>query len=558
MSDVSEITRRLKVTIAENHELQDVWMQGKILEVRSTRNGALNFTLTDNNKRIECVIFNDRASLQRNLPSVGNNVFVKGQIFLHETRSKYRFRGTDINLPGDSYPPQPFSISDLTNTLRATLAAPTGEVQGKIAKVFVTPAGYTILNLKDISVDEQTNDIIECALLPEIDFPFSLQQGDGVRVEGEFDIFAAICAYRITIDNPNGLRRLPLVQGQQTPNECQECGQHCEPQHQLCPMCHYAQVDHEGIVIGAVMRYFNTLRFANFSTQREYPIRFGANTGRADVGLLNNEERLTAIAECKSIGYDVNNGRDQLESYLNASGTKLGLFADDTDPCEWTFLKRNDEQNEYDEISRSQFERELGLNPISEMLSTQTRLELIRGNIIETEVDAIVTTANPLLTRVSGVDESIWDAGGEEIEHACREIVEREGFRPEGQAVITTGGNLSTRHIIHAVGPIYGGGENYRAEVLASCYESSLRLAVENGIRSIAFPAISTGDYYRYPIGKATPVALEAVKDFVEQAQQNNEMVPECIQFVLSDEETYNCYVKEISNLGFGLSCLIG
>jgi O-acetyl-ADP-ribose deacetylase (regulator of RNase III) len=247
-----------------------------------------------------------------------------------------------------------------------------------------------------------------------------------------------------------------------------------------------------------------------------------------------------------------------LESYLNASGTKLGLFADDTDPCEWTFLKRNDEQNEYDEISRSQFERELGLNPISEMLSTQTRLELIRGNIIETEVDAIVTTANPLLTRVSGVDESIWDAGGEEIEHACREIVEREGFRPEGQAVITTGGNLSAGHIIHAVGPIYDGKENSKADVLASCYKSSLRLAVENGIRSIAFPAISTGKNFRYPIEKATAIALKAVKEFVEQAHQNNEMVPEHIQFVLFDEEVYDCYVKEFSTLGLGLSCFIG
>ena len=482
---------------------------------------------------------------------------VKGQIYVYETRSRYRFVVTDINLLGDSSQSQLSSISALTNILRGTLGEPTGHVQGKIVKVFVTPAGYTILNLKDITADEQTNAIIECALLPGTDSSFSLQQGDRITVEGEFDIFAAICAYRITIDNPNGLRRLPPVQEQQTPNECQECGQHCERGHQFCPMCYYALLNHEGIVIGAVVRYFNTSRFANFSTQREYPILFGTNQGRADVGLLNNEERLAAIAECKSIGYDVNNGREQLESYLNASGTKLGLFADDTDPYEWTFLKRNDEENRYDEITRSQFEKELGVDSVSEMLPTQTCLELIRGNIADAEVDAIVTTASPQLTRVTGMDGEIRDAGGEEIDRECQEIIEREGFRPLGDAVITTGGNLTVRHIIHAVGPIYDGGGNHEAEALAKCYKNSLRLAVEKGIRSIAFPAISTGNY-RYPVEQAAHVALTAVKEFVEQAQQNDEMVPERILFVLPNEKTYTYYIKELSKLGFGLFSLIG
>ena len=556
MPNVNEVTRQLREIIQDNLDLQDIWMYGKISEVRPTHNGTLNFTLTDSGGQIECVIFNDRRPLQGNLPPVGNNVFVKGQIYVYETRSRYRFMITDVNLLEDSSP-QPFSISDLTNTLRGTLARSTGQVQGKIAKVFITPTDYTILNLKDITADEQTNDIIECALLPGTDSPFSLQQGDVITVEGKFDIFAPICAYRITIDNPNVLRRLSPVQGQQTSNECQECGQRCEQGHQFCPMCHYTLLDHEGIVVGAVVRYFNTSRFANFSIQREHLIKFGTNEGRADVGLLNSKGNPVAIAECKSIGYGINNGREQLESYLNASGTKFGLFADDTDPYGWTFLKRNDEESRYDEITRSQFEKELGVNPVSEMPPTQTRLELIRGNITKTEVDAIVITANPLLTSVSDVDEAIWDAGGEEIEHACQEIIEREGFRPLGDAVITTGGNLTARHIIHAVGPIYGGGGNYQAETLANCYKNSLRLAVEKGIRSIAFSAISTGNF-GYPIEAATPIALNAVKEFVEQAQQNNEMVPERIQFVMSNEEVYNFYVKELSNLGFGLSCPIG
>ena len=328
----------------------------------------------------------------------------------------------------------------------------------------------------------------------------------------------------------------------------------------MCHICYDAHLTSEGIVVGAVIRYFNTPRFANFSIRREYPIRFGTNIeGRADVGLMNSEGAPVAIVECKRIGNDDgNDGIDQLKSYLNGSGTELGLFADDTDPYEWTFFIRNREQFRFDKITRSQFERELGVDPASEIPTSQTRLELIHRNIIETEVDAIVITANPLLTRMSGGEEAVWNAGGEEIEHACREIVERKGFRPQGHADITTGGSLPARHIIHAVGPIYNSGENYEAVVLASCYKSSLRLAVENGIRSIAFPAISTGSNFRYPIEEATPIALSAVKEFVEQAQRDNEMVPELIQFVLFDKEAYNCYVKECSNLGFGLSCLIG
>ena len=112
-------------------------------------------------------------------------------------------------------------------------------------------------------------------------------------------------------------------------------------------------------------------------------------------------------------------------------------------------------------------------------------------------------------------------------------------------------------YVIHAVGPIYDDGEQREAETLARCYKNSLRLAVERGIRSIAFPAISTGNF-RYPIEPATRVALTAVKAFVEQAQQNHEMVPERIQFVLFDEEAYTCYVNAFSELGLGLFSLVG
>lgn len=562
MSSVSEITQHLRDIIEANADLQDVWIRGKILKVKPIRNGPLNFTLADENKKIECVIFDNVVSFRENLPAVGNSVSAKGYIFISGTISQYKFVVTDINLLGTTLLTQPVSVSALTDTLKTTLRIYKGSVQGIISKIFRTHANYTILKLKDETYEGQPDDIIECVFPPGINPPFPLQIGERVQVIGKFGTFSRTGAYRIEIDNANNITQVTEKLKKRKPalNQCKECHQHFSKlQDQLCHICYYANLTYEGIVVGAVLRYFKSPRFPNFATEREYEIRFGANIrGRADIALFKNgQKRPEAIAECKRIGdNNRNDGIEQLESYLNGSGAKLGLFADNTDPYEWTFLKRNDAKNRYDEISRSQFERELGVEPISEIPPDKTRFELIHGNIIETDVDAIVTTASAQLARVAGVDSKIREAAGKEIDNECQEIIEREGFRPQGNAVITTGGDLPVSKVIHAIGPIFAGGKNNEGEVLAECYKNSLRLAVENGIRSIAFPAISTGNF-GFPIEKATPIALNTVKEFVEQAHQNDEMVPELIQFVLLDEEAYNCYVKELSNLGFGLSCLI-
>ena len=558
MSNVSEITRRVKKIIKDNPDLRDVWTRGKISNVKPTRSGPLNFTLTDRDQKIECIIFSDKAPLQENL-AVGNNVSVEGQFYVYDTRSEYRFKVIDIHPTEGSSPSPSFSINDLTNTLRSTIQSHSVvEVQGEIAEFFVSEARFTILKLKDVALDEQVNEVIECVLPPEIDPPFPLQQGDSITVKGKFDIFRRASTYRIVIDSRNGLRKRSVPK-QQTPNKCQECCQRFNNlQKQLCAICYDAHLTSEGIVVGAVMRYFHSPRFANFSTKREYRIKWGTHKeGRADIALLNSEGNPVAIAECKRIGYDGNDGIVQLEGYINPTLAKLGLFADNTDPYEWTFLKRNDERNRYDKITRSQFERELGVEPVPEIPPTKTQFELVQGDIVEAEVDAIVNAAKAELTRGSGVDRAIREFGGEEIDRECKRIVEDEGPCPPGKAVITTGGKLPAEYVIHTVGPIWQGGNSSEPEQLANCYKSSLQLAVKDGIQSIAFPAISTGNY-RYPIEKATPIALNAVREFVEQAHQNNEMVPERIQFVLFDEEAYACYVKELSNLGFGLSCQIG
>ena len=561
-TNVSDVTQQLREIIQNNPGLQDIWIQGEISDINHAQNGHTHFTLRDPGKKIECVIFNDRVPIPANLLTVGNSISVKGQIDIYRTRSEYRFVVTEINAPGNPLTPQPISVRTLTETLKNTLAAHRGEVQGEISELFVTPADFTILKLKDVTIDGSSDDIIECTLPPEVPPPFPFETGMRVHVIGIFGIFADVRAYRIEINDRNNIRQITEQPppSPSTLNECRGCPQRFNNLRDgLCHICYDANLTSEGIVVGAVMRYFE--RFADFSTQREYEICFvfGAGRrirGRADVALLNNERNPVAIAECKKIGYDRNNWRDQLEGYINQTDANLGLFADNTDPCGWTFIKRNDQNNGYDQITRAQFERELGVEPVPEIPPTQTRLELIYGNIVEVEVEAIVNAADPNLTRGTGVDGTIRDAVGEEIEQEWQNIFNGEPVYPPGGATITIGGNLA-KYVIHAVGPIWQGGNRSEPDLLADCYKNSLQLAAEKGIRSVAFPAISTGNY-GYPIEKAAPVALKTVKEFVEQAHQNNQMVPERIQFVLFDEEAYTCYVNAFSRLGFGLFSVIG
>jgi O-acetyl-ADP-ribose deacetylase (regulator of RNase III) len=548
MSSVSEITQQLREIIQANPDLQDVWTRGRISNVTPGQNGVLNFTLTDNRDKIECTIFHNKTSIEKKMPAIGGNVFVKGGIYLCKTKSEYRFKVADINLSIDSSS----SISVLINALRTTLSDTTAEVQGKIATVFVTRAAYTILKLED----GQSDGVIACVIPPAIDLPFSLETGKRVHVNGPFEVFTPKSSYQINIGETDNITQVvgPLM------NECRECRQRFNNlQDQLCHICYHARLTYEGIVVGAVQRFFDAPRFSDFSTKREYEIRFGSKiSGRADIALLNSKGKPEAIAECKRIGNNnKNNGIEQLEAYLSGSGAKLGLFADDTDPYGWTFLKKSDNRNWYDPITRPQFERKLGVEPTPEIPSTKTQLELVQNNIIKSEVDAIVNAADPNLTRGIGLDGAIRDAGGEKIGRECQEIFDREGVCPPGKAVITTGGNLPAKYVIHAVGPIWQGGNRSEPESLADCYRSSLQLATEKGIQSIAFPAISTGNF-GFPIERAAHIALTTVKEFVEQAHQNNEMVPERIQFVLFDEEAYTCYVNAFSRLGFGLFSLIG
>lgn len=141
------------------------------------------------------------------------------------------------------------------------------------------------------------------------------------------------------------------------------------------------------------------------------------------------------------------------------------------------------------------------------------KVQIVVGDITRQDVDAIVNAANSSLLGGGGVDGAIHAKGGPKILEACREIRSTRfpSGLPTGEAVLTTGGQLPARHVIHTVGPITHSGSEPDAALLAACYRNSLALAAEHGLRSIAFPAISTGAY-GYPSELAAPVVSEAIE----------------------------------------------
>lgn len=160
------------------------------------------------------------------------------------------------------------------------------------------------------------------------------------------------------------------------------------------------------------------------------------------------------------------------------------------------------------------------------------KLKVVQGDITTFEVDAIVNAANTSLLGGGGVDGSIHRAAGPDLLAECQTL----GGCPTGQAKITKGYNLSAKHVIHAVGPIWRGGSKGESKLLASCYNTSLKLALEHKLQTIAFPAISCG-IYGFPISQAATIAVKETANFLEL----NESIKE-VYLVCFDSNIYEAY----------------
>jgi O-acetyl-ADP-ribose deacetylase (regulator of RNase III) len=166
-----------------------------------------------------------------------------------------------------------------------------------------------------------------------------------------------------------------------------------------------------------------------------------------------------------------------------------------------------------------------------------SRLEIVHGDLTRQDVDAIVNAANSTLLGGGGVDGAIHRAGGPAIREECQAIRARRGPLPAGEAVMTGGGRLKARHVIHTVGPIWSGGASGESDTLARCYRSSLALAGAHGLETVAFPSISTGAY-GYPIEEAAEIALGAIVEVLNAGGTSVRLV-RCVLFSAPDLETY-------------------
>ena len=164
------------------------------------------------------------------------------------------------------------------------------------------------------------------------------------------------------------------------------------------------------------------------------------------------------------------------------------------------------------------------------------RIQIIKGDIIEQQIDAIVNAANSSLMGGGGVDGAIHRAGGPAILEECRKIIAKQGRCPTGEAVITTAGLLPAKYVIHTVGPVWAGGKNDEANKLSNCYKNSLQLALEFKIETIAFPNISTG-IYGYPKEDAAKIATGTVINFL----RTNSSIKQ-VRFVCFDDENFVVY----------------
>jgi O-acetyl-ADP-ribose deacetylase (regulator of RNase III) len=173
-------------------------------------------------------------------------------------------------------------------------------------------------------------------------------------------------------------------------------------------------------------------------------------------------------------------------------------------------------------------------------MSEKKDIQVVQGDITKITADAIVNAANSTLLGGGGVDGAIHRAGGKAILEECKEIVAKQGRCPTGEAVITTGGKLPAKYVIHTVGPVWNGGKNKEAEKLANCYLNSLKIAEAKQLATVAFPNISTG-VYRFPKDKAAEIAVKTVQDFLAGSEEVIQVI-----FVCYDQENFDLIRKNL------------
>ena len=345
---VSDITRILSGIIQNEPALQKVWVHGKILETLPLN----RLTFGDTGCSIDCRNHSKNPNLFADL-GVGKVYYAYGGVIVNPQKSKYRFAVTKIQ---PNQPPNLFKdSSSLTEKLKQTIKQlEVIQVHGKISSI-TQKSGFTLLHLKD-----ENGEMIECAIPQGIDPGIALNPGNDVCVCGQINIFQKASLYQILIANADDIMSGPSLDRCECSGcrSCQppgaECNQTRNSQYKLCFPCYAISPDHEKRVEEAVEAYFFDLKVKGFSPKTQHGIQIGSENRIADVVLTNGNRNFASIAECKGAGF-IGDGREQLYSYLSATDTRFGVFANTADPNHWEFYE-NRRRNRFDRVTRDQFE----------------------------------------------------------------------------------------------------------------------------------------------------------------------------------------------------------
>ncbi len=410
--NVSEITNVLSTIIQEQSTLQDIWIYGKTLETLPPN----RLTLGDTGCSIDCR--NDgKDALFVGLGSK-KVYYAYGKVIVNPQKSRYRFAVTKIQ---PNSPPNSFVDTwSLTEKLKQTIKQlETVQVHGKISSIRKM-SGYTLLRLENANFNKRMDgEKIECTIPPGIDPGIVLVPGSAVCVRGQIDIFHRASVYQIKIANANDIMSGPSLEQCECSGckFCQppdaKCNQTRNPKYELCFACYANSPDREEKVEEAVETYFSNLKVKGFSPKTQHGIQIGSENRIADVVLTNENGSFVAIGECKGAGF-VGDGREQLFSYLSATDTRFGVFANKVDSKHWEFYE-NRRRNRFDKIDCSKFEaevvegvvnRERLIDEIADLKSEIAGLENQKSEL-HTAIGEVSQTKHNLTECVSNLTQQI-------------------------------------------------------------------------------------------------------------------------------------------------------
>ena len=341
--NVSEIITILSGTIQKEDALQNIRVQGEV----SVDNDTRVFWLTDGTNKIRCFVPGGKAQFGA-LLTVGNTVTAIGDIGVFSSFSEYQISVNNVQPPGIN---RAFTVSEITQQLSGIIEN-TPEladihVRGKISELTRQPSVHLWL-LKETRLQQ-----IHCVFF-RVD-GMAAGNGDQVRVDGNIQIWGVQSRYQINIAEVqlDGCKCSGCGSCQKI-DAAPQCKTLPDPKYKLCSACYVNSPDHEEKVEKAVETYFFNLKVKGFSPKTQYEIQMGSNNRKPDVVLIDGNGSFAAIAECKGAGF-IGDGIDQLKSYISATDTRFGIFANSVDREEWKFYE-NRRRNRFHPIDRSEFE----------------------------------------------------------------------------------------------------------------------------------------------------------------------------------------------------------